>query len=104
MFKLTSKELDDAFKAIAHHGYSTLIPPPPEWSVVSANWKKFRSELCDIDLDIYTPLPVMRLYAPKSRINLRPVSLLQVQTGDIVNTSPGTSFTPGGCPGWKRMW
>jgi hypothetical protein len=27
-----------------------------------------------------------------------------VQTGDIVNTSPGTSFTPGGCPGWKRMW
>jgi hypothetical protein len=26
-----------------------------------------------------------------------------VQTGDIVNTSPGTSFTPGGCPGWKRM-
>ena len=29
---------------------------------------------------------------------------LRVQTGDIVNTSPGTSFTPGGCPGWKRMW
>jgi hypothetical protein len=28
----------------------------------------------------------------------------RVQTGDIVNTSPGTLFTPGGCPGWKRMW
>jgi ubiquinone/menaquinone biosynthesis C-methylase UbiE len=27
----------------------------------------------------------------------------QVRPGDIVNTSPGTSFTPGGCPGWKRM-
>jgi len=26
-----------------------------------------------------------------------------VQAGFIVNTSPGTSFTPGGCLGWKRM-
>ena len=44
--------------------------------------------------------------SPRRRVTVRCNCLLSdmvVQTGDIVNTSPGTSFTPGGCPGWKRM-
>ena len=38
VFNLTAQELDNAFAAITHHGFSTMLPEPPEWSVVAANW------------------------------------------------------------------
>src|SRR5262245_46396262 len=78
-FNLTTQELDWAFDAINHHGYSALLPPPEEWAVVKDNWTSFRAELEKLDLDIYHPYPPLRVYAPKSRINLRPVSLLHPQ-------------------------
>src|SRR5262245_53713288 len=76
MFKLTDAELDNAFAAINHHGYSALLPTPPEWDTVSANWPEFRSRLSNLDLDEYRPHAPMRIYAPKSRINIRAVALL----------------------------
>lgn len=76
MFHLTDDELDNAFGAVDHHGYSIYLPTPPEWEVVRENWTEFRGHLGGIDLDQYQPCPPMRLYAPKSRINIRPVTLL----------------------------
>ncbi len=79
MFKLTENELQLAFNAIEHHGYSTLIPQPKEWQIVKENWEKFRLELSTEDLDIYKPYTPMRIFAPKSRYSLRAVTLLHPQ-------------------------
>ena len=76
MFYLTEVELDDAFEAIKHHGYNIFAPTPPEWQVLADSWQEFREFLAKQDLDQYQPRPTMRLYAPKSRINIRVVTLL----------------------------
>jgi hypothetical protein len=78
-FNLTTAELDRAFEAVNHHGYSALIPPPEEWAIVQAQWTSLRADLEKLDLEIYQPYPAMRFYAPKSRINIRPVTLLHPQ-------------------------
>ncbi|MDP1831347.1 MAG: RNA-directed DNA polymerase [Geothrix sp.] len=79
MFTLTGVELDNAFAAIAHHGYSTMLPDPPEWDVVANNWPAVRNVLEKIDLDTYEPFKVMKVFAPKSRANIRVVHLLHPQ-------------------------
>ena len=76
MFKLTQGELDAARDAIDTHGYSIYIPTPPEWKTVKDNWSAISSYLLALDLDLYQPRTPLRVYAPKSRINLRPVVLL----------------------------
>lgn len=76
MFKLDEAELQNAFDAIEHHGYSALLPKPPEWNVVRDHWAEIRSELCSVDLDTYVPSDPLRVYAPKSRATVRVVSLL----------------------------
>src|SRR5688572_20485767 len=78
-FNLTESELQRAFDAIEHHGYSALVPPPAEWAIVTNEWTEFRKALEKIDLDTYRPYEPMRCYAPKSRINIRPVTLLHPQ-------------------------
>ena len=76
MFKLTNAELQNAFEAISHHGYSALFPPSPEWTTVTNNWDAIRGYLSEIDLDQYTPHAPLRVFAPKSRANLRVAHLL----------------------------
>jgi len=79
MFHLTTQELDNSFEAISHHGYSTMLPEPPEWQVVSANWPTVRDALERIDLDTYDPFKVLSVFAPKSRANTRIVHILHPQ-------------------------
>ncbi len=75
-FNLSRFELQNAFEAIEHHGYSTLVPTPPEWEIVRQNWENICQEIAAIDLDEYTPSRPMVLYAPKSRATVRPICLL----------------------------
>ena len=79
MFKLTTEELQNAFDAIGHHGYSALLPPPAEWALVTESWGTIREELASVDLERYRPYSAMRIYAPKSRYTLRMVTLLHPQ-------------------------
>lgn len=79
MFNLTAQELDNAFAAIVHHGYSTMLPPPPEWAVVTANWNSIRDSIERIDLDVYDPLKPLKVFAPKSRANVRVLHMLHPQ-------------------------
>lgn len=79
MFNLTKAELDDAFHAISHHGYSTMLPEPTEWAAVTANWETVRDALEKIDLDTYEPYKLTRVFAPKNRANIRVVHLLHPQ-------------------------
>ncbi len=76
MFKLTDTELQNAFEAICHHGYSTMLPQPYEWQFVVVKWPKVKAYLAQIDLDMYIPYKPMRVFAPKSRANIRVVHLL----------------------------
>lgn len=79
MFKLTQAELDAAFQAIEHHGFSALLPTPIEWKTVRDHWPEFRTFLQTIDLRTYTPYQPLTVYAPKSRYMLRVVKLLHPQ-------------------------
>lgn len=76
MFKLSENELQNGFEAIEHHGYSALLPTPPEWNVLRNHWDSVRAEIAAIDLDTYTPTAPLRIYAPKNRATVRVVSLL----------------------------
>src|SRR4051812_4212576 len=78
-FALTSDELDNAFAAISHHGYSAMLPEPPEWPIVAANWPAVRAILEKIDLDTYDPFAPMRVFAPKTRANVRVIHMLHPQ-------------------------
>lgn len=79
MFKLTKTELDHALDAINHHGYSTMLPAPPEWEVVNRNWVDIRDAIEQIDLDNYAPFKPMQVFAPKSRANIRIIHILHPQ-------------------------
>ena len=76
MFKLTIEELENARVAIERHGYSALLPEPPEWTSVRDHWDSISSYLSDIDLDVYVPHTPLRLFAPKDQLHLRPLDLL----------------------------
>jgi hypothetical protein len=77
MLKLTEAELDDGLAAIKFHGYSDFFPQPPEFKIISDEWPRFRTYLASVDLDQYKAYhPPLELSAPKSRINVRRVSLL----------------------------
>jgi hypothetical protein len=89
MFKLTERELQNAFEAIEHHGYSTLLPTPPEWSNLRDHWPDIKKELSEIDLDIYCPVMPLRVYAPKTRATVRVVSLLHPV--DLLIYTPNTA-------------
>lgn len=79
MFNLTTAELNASFAAISHHGYSTMLPEPVEWTVVKNNWEVIRTAIEKIDLDNYEPYSVTRVFAPKSRANIRVTHLLHPQ-------------------------
>lgn len=79
MFKLTADELDSAFDAINHHGYSAMLPEPVEWTAVRDHWPEVRAHIQDLDLDVYVPRKAMKVFAPKSRANVRVTHLLHPQ-------------------------
>ena len=76
MFQLTDIELQNAFEAICHHGYSAMLPQPYEWQFVVERWLDVKSNLAQQDLDTYKPYKPLRVFAPKSRANIRVVHLL----------------------------
>lgn len=79
MFSLTTQELDKAFAAIQRHGYSAMLPAPPEWGEVVANWAAVRDAIAQIDLDTYIPYKPLTVFSPKNRANVRVLHLLHPQ-------------------------
>lgn len=75
-FNLTELELQNAFEALEHHGYSGLVPFPPEWQTVRDHWDEIKTRIAGFDLDDYRPNTPMVTFAPKSRATVRPVCLL----------------------------
>jgi hypothetical protein len=76
MFKLTPDSLDNALKALQHHGYGDFFPEPPEMDLLAANWATIQQDLSSVDLDVYQGYDRVYAFAPKSRLNVRSVSLL----------------------------
>lgn len=76
MFKLTDAEIQNAFEAICHHGYSAMLPEPHEWNRVVEYWQKVKDYIAQRDLDTYDPYKPLEVFAPKSRANIRVVHLL----------------------------
>jgi hypothetical protein len=76
MLRLLPDQLDHALNAVLLHGYGDFFPEPPELSLLVDNWKDFRDELANVDLDLYEGHDVIFSFAPKSRLNVRRVALL----------------------------
>lgn len=76
MFKLSEASLRRGYDAILYHGYSDFFPSPPEFDAVKKGWGELRPKLAAIDLEEYKPFKPLFTFAPKSKINLRPVALL----------------------------
>lgn len=74
--KLSERILDQALRAAKHHGYGTFFPAPPEFKILTKNWKQIKTELSHLDLDTYNGYPPIRSFAPKSRVAVRRVVLL----------------------------
>lgn len=79
MFKLSEQELEYAFEAINHHGYSAMLPEPIEWVDIQNKWQEVKDYIKEVDLDTYEPYKPMKVFAPKSRANIRIVHLLHPQ-------------------------
>jgi hypothetical protein len=76
MFSLTTKSLDHALSALASHGFGDFFPDPPEFDLVRGNWSSIRAELSSTDLDTFGGYQRVASFAPKSRLNVRRVTLL----------------------------
>jgi hypothetical protein len=76
MVSLTVDSLDSALKALRHHGYGDFFLEPPEMELIVANWPTIRQYLTSLDLDTYAGYEKASAFAPKSRLNVRSVSLL----------------------------
>ncbi len=76
MFKLTTAELDSTKAAIDHHGYSTLLPTPPEWQDLTTHWLDVRNHISGINLDTYKPKKPIVVTVAKNEWSVRQVQLL----------------------------
>lgn len=76
MFKLTTAELDSAKAAIDHHGYSTLLPTPPEWQDLTGHWLDVRNHIGSLNLDNYKPKKPIVVTVAKNEWSVRHVHLL----------------------------
>ena len=56
-----------------------MLPPPPEWAVVTANWNLICDSIERIDLDVYDPLKPLLVFAPKNRASIRVLHMLHPQ-------------------------
>ena len=68
--------MEQARAASVSHGYGTFLPEPPEFALLKKNWKDVKVLLASIDLDTYDGYNPIRSFAPKSRLNVRRVTLL----------------------------
>jgi hypothetical protein len=73
---LSSPILKAGLDTLLKHEYSDFFPLPPELCAVIAGWDEFSTYLQTIDLTRHKPYRPLFSYAPKSRVNLRPVTLL----------------------------
>ena len=94
--KLKPHELNRGMAATRHHGFGTFLPEPPEWALVRKHWKDFRTLLASFDLDVYDGYGPIRSFAPKSRLNVRRVTLLHpfdfiLYTGLVLRLKDGIS-------------
>jgi hypothetical protein len=76
MTKLSQQVLERGMAAATFHGYGTFLPEPPEFNFTRKNWKSIKALLASVDLDTYDGYSPIRSFAPKSRLNVRRVSLL----------------------------
>ena len=76
MIKLSQQALERGMAAATFHGYGTFLPEPPEFNLTRKNWKSIKALLASVDLDTYDGYSPIRSFAPKSRVNVRRVSLL----------------------------
>jgi hypothetical protein len=76
LFTLTEPQLDSAINAIQHHGYGSFFPLPPEFPLIDTAWPAIRQGLSERDLDTYACYEALKAFVPKSRLNIRFVSLL----------------------------
>jgi hypothetical protein len=76
MLELDGQLLDSALEAVANHGYGDFFPEPPELPIILAKWDELRPYLADLDLDTYNGYDRVTTFAPKSRLNIRHVTLL----------------------------
>ena len=76
MLQLTESQLDSAFSAIQFHGYGSFFPLPPELPIIDKEWAMIRQELANHDIDTYNCYEALNAFVPKSRLNVRLVSLL----------------------------
>jgi len=76
MVKLTQQLLERGMAEATFHGHGTFLPEPPEFTLARKNWNSTKPLLASIDLDTYEGYSPMRSFAPKSRLNVRRVSLL----------------------------
>jgi hypothetical protein len=44
VFKLSEQELEYAFEAINHHGYSAMLPEPIEWVDIQNKWQEVKDK------------------------------------------------------------
>lgn len=76
MVKLRQQLLERGMAAATFHGYGTFLPEPPEFKLAKKHWKSTKALLASVDLDTYDGYSPIRSFAPKSRLNVRRVSLL----------------------------
>src|SRR5260370_9664478 len=76
MIKLSQQVLEQGMAAATFHGYGTFLPEPPEFNFTRKKWKSIKALLGCVDLDTYDGYSPIRSFAPKSRLNVRRVSLL----------------------------
>ena len=79
MFKLTTADLDSAKAAIDHHGYSTLLPTPPEWQDLTTHWIDIRRHIRSLNLETYRPNEPIVVTVAKNEWSVRHVHLLHPQ-------------------------
>lgn len=78
MLKLEPQLLERGLAATLFHGYGTFIPDPPELTILKKkkNWAGVKAHLANLDLDLYAGHNPIRIFAPKSKLNVRRVALL----------------------------
>jgi hypothetical protein len=74
--KLKQQEINRGLVATLQHGFGTFFPEPPELPLIKKHWSSLRPLLASFDLDVYDGYAPIRSFAPKSRLNVRRVTLL----------------------------
>ena len=94
MLRLDEPLLNLALEAVVNHGYGDFFPEPTELGIVIENWDSLRPILADFDLDTYSGYDRITAFAPKSRLNIRRVTLLLRKLSGELPRSLNSSIRP----------